>query len=144
MIIILLLAYIVLKNPVSNYFKRQAIANRTSILFVPEVWVVCYDSIKSDTDFTQKCKEVMTSFTEKRKRWDNLIINNTDISCKDFGNGWEAFEFFNYVGKGEYAMSIDVGRSSPKAYFSGNKCSVDPYGLDTDGDCTPCEQINNN
>lgn len=143
-IIILLLGYIVLKEPINNYLKRQEIIDKANLFHVPEVYVSCYSTISDEgNNYSEECIETVKKFSAKREKWDSMIRNKTNISCSDFDTGWDAFEFYNYVG-GEFIDYVDPEESTAKGYFTSNaKCSIDPYGLDTDGDCTPCEQKNN-
>jgi hypothetical protein len=109
------------------------------------VYVACYETLNSEGgNYSEECIDTVKVFNEKKEKWDHMIRVSTDISCKDFDTGWEAFEFYHYIG-GEFVKYVNVEESSAKGYTTSNpKCSIDPYNLDTNGDCMPCEQINNN
>lgn len=140
-IIVLLLGYLVFKNPVSSYLEKRDIAGKVNLYRVPEVYVACYDYVwsESDSEIPQKCKDSVDKYMPIRDRWDSMIKEKSDIDCKDFTNNWEAMQFNSYIGN-EFVQYINPNTRGKGLLISGNpKCTYDPYGLDTDGDCQPCE-----
>lgn len=147
--IIVLLLYLIFKNDISSFFKRDQILAKVSIFNIPKVYLSCKDDPAwntQDAEVGSICKNALTEYLPKAEKWKALIKNKKDISCSDFSSGREAFDFFDFV-SGETIQYIkQLGYNDPNNYGMVYinyklKCENDPYGLDTNNDCWPCKNF---
>ena len=59
-------------------------------------------------------------------------MEKSDLDCTDFESRREAELFYEYI-SGEDADYLQ------RNVFDDKACFIDPYGLDADHDCEPCE-----
>jgi len=149
-IIILMLGYIIFRNDISSFFKRDQILAKASVFNIPKVYLSCKDDPGWNTPDGQVgtiCKSVLTEYLAKANIWKEMIKNKKDISCSDFSDSREAFDFFDFI-SGETVQYVkQLGFSDPNNYGMVYinyklKCENDPYGLDTNNDCWPCKNFN--
>jgi len=128
-IIVILLSYLVFKPLLIHIHTVWEIYNRKNIFYIHDVNIACKDSLNnksSSEEFSPECVTEYTKYSELTKKWDRMILMKSDISCKDFDPlTLDAFDFYYYISGN---------------LTSHNNCAYDPYGLDSDGDCVPCEK----
>lgn len=146
-IIVFMLGYIIFKDNINWYFKRNEILKRTNIYNIPDVAVKCYDfitSVNDDAVPNQDCINERDKYRPKIKEWENLIKSKKDINCGDFLSSKDAKYFYHYV-SGELAGNFYEYNTTPNPKSFAWKtpkdlyCTYDPYGLDTNHDCNACE-----
>jgi hypothetical protein len=146
-VIILMLGYLIFKDSIHWYFKKSEILKRVSVFNIPFVADDCYEFQKAlivdpqgDIVWSKSCEDEVKKYSSKIKYWEKLIRHNNDLNCDDFEDIFEAIEFYHYV-SGEAAEAY-YKRETPDGLVlrtNGLVCAYDPYGLDTDHDCDPCE-----
>ncbi len=134
-IIVLLLLGIFFKEEIKTYFKQRSIIKNASIYQIPKVDYYCKIMQYKDIAYKKNCLEELTKMTNKQNGWNKLIKENSKISCGDFDNYEDADLFYQYVGGGIVKQMYSKSPPNPNNL----RCSYDPFGLDTDHDCEPCE-----
>lgn len=139
---LLLLIYIAFEKDLNLFLKKKDIVKHSSIFNIPEVYMSCYKDLGLDErDYSDSCIESIEVFSLKKESWDKTIREESDVSCKAFKTSRDVFEFYSYM-SGEFIKYLIVEKSSTRDYaVSEPSCSYDPYKLDTDNDCTPCEGL---
>lgn len=152
-VVVALLLGIIFRENIKFFFKAQEVLKRSNVLNIPDVAVYCYKwMIEEEAEPSPRCKEAMTSYFQKEKKWEALVKKYRDINCSDFSSRKEAMEFYAWI-SGEMAHEFYsyrktiIGKEPDTdkfAYMSSTDdtpCRYDPYGLDTNGDCNPCEDL---
>jgi hypothetical protein len=137
-----LLGYLIFKEDINNYNKRNKIISHASIANIPQLNISCsLDSEGVD------CQNYLSKYSPKIQTWNEMIKAKKDISCSDFYSHRDAWDFFDYV-SGEavqYAKQLGITdyKNIGMMYLNYKlKCEYDPYGLDTNNDCWPCKNFN--
>ncbi len=145
-IIILLLSYVAFKGEMQWYFRKNEIRKNASITNIPTVYNHCigsYSMNETSGRDDEKCANDIIEFTPMVNKFDELINEKNEIDCNDFSSGYEALTFLHYVG-GDFAKMMPIGYKDHKPLYrkdAPSTCVNDPYGLDTDHDCDPCEKF---
>lgn len=139
---LLLMIYIVYERDVNEFLKKKEVLSHTSIFNVPEVYISCYKDLGfSKSAYSNSCIKEIDKFTSKKETWDKTISQKSDVTCKDFKSNRDAFEFYSYM-SGEFIKYLIIEKSSPREYaVTEPSCSYDPYNLNSDNDCSPCEGL---
>jgi hypothetical protein len=157
-VIILMLGYLIFKDDISWYSKRNEILKRANIYNITKVAAACWDTIPDSNNINLHCTQTLSIYQPEINKWNNLIKGSRDINCSDFDNKNEANDFYQYLSGelagGYYRMMVQneelllgketnplmIGKIMEDKTYNGN-CHYDPYGLDTNHDCNACESL---
>jgi len=146
LVIIALLFYVAFKDNLAWYFRKNKITSNASIYNIPTVYNYCIGSYSTNENSgydEDKCIADIKEFSSVTKKFDNLIKSKSDINCADFSSSFDATTFFHYVG-GDLIKMFPVGYENHQPLYrkdTPSGCFNDPYNLDTDHDCEPCENF---
>lgn len=140
-VIILMLGYLIFRNDINRYFKEQEIFNHASINNIPRVYLACANGADQSADFN--CEGQLSKYAPIVNNFEEKIKLNRDLNCSDFNNAVEAEDFYNYVSGEAVQYMKQHSIIGTLEYINLNlTCRYDPYGLDTNHNCMPCENLN--
>lgn len=152
-IIILILLYPYVKNSISNHYRKKDILKYASMFFIdePRLQFMCgnvltsaYRSVDEETrkSIDKYCQQAMGSHNlfgngldayELSEAYGSNVDYGKKIDCNSFDSKEDALWFFSYLG-GEI-------RNRDENDVKNKYCRYDPYNLDSDHDCIPCENL---
>lgn len=151
-VIILILLYPYVKNSISNHYRKKEILKYATPLLIeePRLQFVCWRvfSSRGEMDeetrnaYDEACQQVMASHNlfgnglnayELSEAYKSNIKYGKNIDCTGFDSKEDALWFFSYLG-GEI-------KNRDENDVKNKYCRYDPYNLDSDHDCIPCENL---